>query len=198
MSISDFNRRNHDRMRWNCIAALTSSRTVEHAEEIANRLNEEDRIKELEELAKVTAPPTPLERCEIRHELCTAWQMRQREINTQKAQKHIDRLLVWFLGYGAKARIMENLKNNIKTATHKRELKAHIISYDSEDMVFSNEEDESTFLKIDWIVKKTNFLQQLKNCFCGSDDTSFTVRRTIAASADLDMLTVTLVLEFWP
>ena len=195
MSISDFNRRDRDRLSWNVIAALTSSRTVEHAEEIAAHLNEQDRIKELEELAKVTAPPTPLERCELRHELCTAWQMRQRELTTQKAQKHIDRLLVWFLGYGAKARIMENLKNNIKTAMHKRELKAHIISYDFKDTVAL---DDKSSYEIDWIVKKTNFLTQLKNCFNGSDDTSFNVRRTTTSNDAADSITVTLTLEFWP
>ena len=190
MSISEFNRRDRDRMNWNCIAALSSSRTVEHAEQIAAHLNEQDRIKELEELAAATTPITGL----VTHHLRTEWQKRQIELNTQKAQLHINKLLVWFLGYGAKARIMENLTNAIKTATHKREMKVNIVSFDSEDMVFSDEEDASTFLKIDWVVKKTNFLTQLKNCF----GENFNIRRTVSTSNDEERLIITLVLEFWP
>jgi small subunit ribosomal protein S18 len=95
---------------------------------------------------------------------------------------------------GADQQQQREITNAIKNATEKREMKVNILSYDCEDTVSLNDEE----LKINWLVKKTNFLTQLKNCFSGSYDTSFNVRRTTTPNEAADSIPVTLFLEFWP
>ena len=173
------------RKNWISWLALGATHTVEDAEAYTLRKSAE---MDARDLATVKTPIPGLDVCHLRAE----WQKRQIELNTEKAQLHINKLLIWFLAYDGKERIMENLKNAIKSATHKRDMKVNIVSFDYKDTVALDEKDESTSLKIDWIIKKTNFLTQLQDCF----GDNFKIRRTMALN-DADSIIITLVLEFW-
>jgi hypothetical protein len=185
-SITSLKANYDNRKNWISWLSLGATRTVEDAE--AFTLREKNKM-DATDLAIVKTPIKDLDICHLRH----AWQLRQIELNTVKAQQHINKLLIWFLAYDGKEYIMESLTNAIKNATNKRDMRVNIVSFDNEDTVALDDEDESTSLKIDWIVKKTNFLTQLKDCF----GDMFKVRRTISVS-DEERLIITLVLEFWP
>lgn len=172
------------RKNWISWLALGATHTVEDAEAYTLR-----KSAEMDEtnLATVKTPIPGLDVCHLR----TEWQKRQIELNTVIAQKHIDRLLIWLLAYDGKERIMENLKNAINTAMHKREMKVNIVSFDYKDTVAL---DDESYYEIDWIIMKTNFLQQLQDCF----GDNFKIRRTSAFNKVTVSFTVTLTLEFWP
>jgi hypothetical protein len=182
------------RMNWVTWLSLGATRTVEDAEAFCLRehakILAEKKAQDETTLSTIKTPVAGLDICRLRH----AWQLRQIELNTANAQDHINKLILWILAYDGKERIMENLTNAIKSAGRKCEMKVNILSYDSEDTIKLNDEDESTSLKIDWIIKKTNFLQQLAECF----GPTFKVRRTLFFNQEAETFVPTLVLEFWP
>lgn len=182
------------RMNWASWLSLAATRTVEEAE--AHCLREHAKIlaeKKAQDEATVSTlktPVAPIDICKLRVE----WQKRQMELNAAKAQEHINKLIFWILGYDGKERIMENLTNAIKSATEKRDMKVKILSYHCDDTVCAKDDDESSALTINWIVKKTNFLQQLAACF----GPFFKVRHTLFFNQETETFVPTLVLEFWP
>ncbi len=184
-----------DRTYWSSWLSLAATRTVEEAEAYCLRehalLLAEKKAQDSEWLGLIKTPVAGLDICRLRH----AWQLRQIELTTAKAQQHINKLILWILAHDGKQRIMENLTNAIKNATHKREMKVNIVSFEHEDTVALNDEDPSSSLKIEWIVKKTNFLQQLAECF----GPTFKVRRTLTfMDESMEHVAITLSLEFWP
>ncbi len=182
------------RMNWASWLSLAATRTVEDAEAYclqkrAEVLAEKEAQDE-EWLCLIKTPVAGLDVCKLRVE----WQKRQTELTTATAQEHINKLILWILAHDGKQRIMQNLTNAIKSAKEKREMKVNILSYHCDDTVSLNDEDPSSSLNINWIVKKTNFLQQLAECF----GPTFKVRHTLFFNQETETFVPTLILEFWP
>jgi hypothetical protein len=182
------------RMNWVTWLSLGATRTVEEAE--AHCLREhakilaEKKAQDETTLSTLKKPVPAISVCKLRGE----WHKREIEFNTIKVQEQINKLIFWILAYDGKERIMENLTNAIKSATEKRDMKVKILSYHCDDTVKLNDEDESTSLTINWIVKNTSFLQQLAACF----GPFFKVRHTLFFNQETETFVPTLILEFWP
>ena len=133
---------------------------------------------------------TPLEE-NVVEDLQWVWTERQRKLNTEKAQKHINTILKWILDDGGKEIIVQNIRKAIHTATHKRDLKVTTLSYDSDDTLT---EDGVTY-NIDWLVKKTDVLSQIAKAF---NHLHFVARRSSEYDATNGLTTISIIVEFWP
>ncbi len=162
--------------------------TVEaHREVLAEEAEEAER----EAAIALDTLKLPLEDIEV-ESLQWHWRVRQKNLNTKKAQKHINTLIRRILGYGGKEVIVENLRKATATASHKRDLKADALVYNINDTI---REDNTTY-HIDWLVKNTNILTQIAKAF---NEEHFMARRspeyTNITTGDTH---VHIIVEFWP
>ena len=133
---------------------------------------------------------TPIDENDV-DDLQWAWTERQKKLNTEKAQKHINTLLNMILADGGKDTIIQNIRKAIHTATHKRDLKTETITYDSDDTIT---EDGVTY-HLDWLVKKTDVLSQIANAF---NQMHFVARRSSEYNAITGLTLIRIIVEFWP
>ena len=133
---------------------------------------------------------TPLEENDV-EDLQWIWTEHQKNLNTKKAQPHINTLLKWILADGGKDTIVQNIRKAIKTATHKRDLKTTTLTYDDDDTITEN----GVTYRIDWLVKKTDVLSQIAKAF---NETHFVARRSYEYDTETNLTHIHIILEFWP
>ncbi len=119
------------------------------------------------------------------------WSERQKRLNTEKAQKHINVILNWVLANGGKGAIIQNIRKAIATATHKRDLKSESFTYDINDEIT---EDGVTY-NVDWLIKNTNVLTQIASAF---NEEHFVARRSSEYNPVTGLTLIRIIVEFWP